>query len=150
MLNRVKTLLGIEGVRLALAIDKPFALERGVIRGVLTYASLRPQRVEHTALWLEETYARGRGGDKLVSKLELGRLESDEPIALGAREEVSVPFELRFAERRTRIEQHAESAWLKPLVYLAKKSAGAKSVYVLHARAEVAGVRLSPQAKLLL
>ena len=151
MINRVKNMLGIESVRLRLEVPDAFRIDSGLLAGTLEFESIRPHVVTEVNLWLEETYRRGRGGNKLISTFELGRISLVETVEIKAGEVLQLPFELRFAERRSRIEQApGATTLLRPLVYALKKSVAASSAYMLHARANVAGVKLAPTTRLLL
>ena len=149
MLSRVKDFLGIEGVQLALALTEPIDARAGRLVGAITFTSLRDQTVERVEVELRERYSRGRGDDVLIDEFVLGRLASACELRVAAGESVTLPFELRFAARPSRIEERLGGRrLLRPVVALAKRVAKAESRYRLWALADVRGVALRPETSL--
>ncbi len=149
MIGKVKDFFGIEGVRLELFVPADFKLSSGKIEGTLKLASLRAQTVTALSIELRERYTRGRKENKLIDTYVLGYLRESTEIKVAANEEVFLPFELCFAERRTAIDDFSKrSPLLKPFGKLAKFSAGASSKFTLVGSALVKGVKLSPEVKL--
>jgi len=151
MVGKVKDFFGIEGVRLELFVPEDFKLSTGKIKGTLKLSSLRSQTVTALSVELRERYTRGRGDNKLIDTYVLGYLRESRDLDVAANEEVFLPFELCFAERRTAIDDFSKrSPLLKPLGKLAKLTAAASSTYTLVGSALVKGVKLSPEVKLVL
>ena len=123
-----------------------FDLRSGRLPGRLTVATMRPQTVRALTLRLTERYTRGRGDHRRIDDYLLGELELDRAFSLAAREQVTIPFVLGFAERPNRLqEQLAPLPILGGLVRRAAHLAnGVESVYTLTALASVAGVALDP------
>ena len=146
MLNRLKNVLGVEGVSLALEVKPEFDLGSGRLGGALVISTLRPQTVRTLSLRLTERYTRGRGEHRRIDDYLLGELELDRSIDLKAGERVAVPFVLRFAARPSRLEEQlAAMPLLGSIVRRAAHLAnGVQSVYTLTALASVAGVALDP------
>ncbi len=146
MLDRIKTYLGVEGVRLELEAPPAVSRREGVIAGRILLSTLRPQRVSSLALRLTERYSRGRGERKRIDEYVLG--ESEVPCGLDVvpGEEIVVPFVLRFAERRTAIERRLDrfGPLGSPLTKVALLSYAAESRYELTVMGTVAGVALQP------
>ena len=154
MLGRVKDYLGVEGVRLGLAlVGEPQRADgiagRGTLRAELTLSTLRAQRVTRLEVTLTEVYRWGRGDTQRIESFELGRFAEACLLDLEPGQDLVLPFELRFAERRSNVDElGARHALLRPLVGLARLGIGAASEYTLQARAKVTRVALDPVATL--
>ena len=146
MLTRLKNYLGVEGVSLALDVTAGLDFATGRLPGTLLVHTLRPQTVRHLTLQLTERYTRGRGEHKRIDDYTLGELELSRAIPVDAREEVAIPFVLRFAERPNRLQRSLPDVPLlrRALSSVAHRAAGVQSVYTLTALASVEGVALDP------
>lgn len=146
MLTRLKNYLGVEGVSLALDIPEAIELSAGQVSGTLVITTLRPQLVHHLTLRFTERYTRGRGEHRRIDEYTLGRHELAQPIPIGPREELAIPFTLRFAARPNRLEASLPDVPLirRALTSVANLTAGVASVYTLTALASVKGVALDP------
>ena len=149
VIERVKDFLGIEGLRLTLRVHGEPELVDGVLAGEIALDSLREQRVERLSLLLTERYSRGRGESRLIDTYELGGLVREVDIAVGAGEQVVVPFDLHFAPRPSPAERFLAAKPLAgALTRLARLTVGAASEYELRASAQVRGISLTPTASL--
>ena len=146
MLTRLKNYLGVEGVSLALDVSDALDFSTGELSGVLHISTLRPQTVRHLTLRLTERYTRGRGEHRKIDDYTLGELDLERAIPLDAREEVSIPFVLGFAERPNLLENSLPAVPLlrRAVTSVAHLAAGVQSVYTLTALASVEGVALDP------
>jgi len=151
MVGKVKDFFGIEGVRLELFVPEDLNMSSGMIKGTLKLSSLRDQTVTALSIELRERYTRGRGENKLIDTYVLGYLRESRELKVATNEEVFLPFELCFAERRTAIDNFSKrSPLFKPLGKLARLTNAASSSYTLIGSALVKGVKLSPEVKLAL
>lgn len=146
MLDRLKTYLGVEGVRLEVKLADPVRRSDGIVSGVVTLSTLRSQCVDSLSLRLTERYARGRGDHKRIDEYLLGESEVDCSIPVAPGEFVDVPFSLSFAERRTPLERQVDrlGPLASPVARLARLSYAATSTYELTAAASISGVALQP------
>ena len=144
MIDRVKDLLGIEGLRVRVQPEASPRLRDGLLHGTVTFTTLRPQRIRRVDVWLTERYERGWRGGKQAETLELGRLtQGGLSLVITPGEEHVVPFELRFAERLSPVETWGRSRLvLRPVASLLRAAAGVRSDFEVHAAAYVAGVKL--------
>ncbi len=148
MLKRLKTYLGVESVKLSLAVLGTPKLADGSLAAELTLSTQQAQQVTQLEVWLTEQYTWGRGAQRRIESFELGRLVQPVDMVLDQQESVVLPFELGFAERRSAVDDFASrSILLRPLAQAARFSMGAKSRYTLHVRAKVKGVGLDPGAE---
>lgn len=146
MLDRLKNVLGVEGVSLGLDVPAEFASDGGRLAGALLISTIRPQTIRALTLRLTERYTRGRGEHRRIDDYLLGQLELERTIALVAGEQVRIPFVLPFAARPSLLEARAASVpVLGSIVRRAAHLAnGVHSVYTVTALASVAGVALDP------
>ena len=150
MLQRVKTYLGVEGVRLSLTLVGEVDRDRGELRGEITLDTQQAQVVTALQVWLTERYAWGRGERRRIESYELGRLTEATRLELNRDEQVVLPFLLSFVERKSAVDEFANrSRLLRPLARAARLTMSAESTYTLYARAKVGGVALDPAAELL-
>ena len=151
MLDRVKDLLGIEGLRLGLVVHGAPRLADGILAGRLTLDSLRDLRVDCLTVALTERYTRGRGDGKLIDAYPLGELTHPTSLRIAAGEQVVVPFDLRFAPRPSPAERFlADRPFGRALTRLGRFTVAARSEFLLVARAEVRSGGLAPTCTLAL
>ncbi len=146
MLDRLKTYLGVEGVRLELDVPVPPKRKLGIVAGTVSLSTLREQRVRTLSLRLTERYTRGRGERRRIDEYVLGQSEVTCDLAVVPGEAIDIPFTLHFAERRTPLEAQLQGLGplATPLTKLAFLTHAAKSTYELSVTAAVSGVALEP------
>ena len=145
MLKKVKTWLGIEGVKLELDLPEVAYENIGMISGKVQFLSMNYQTVRSVKLVLIERYARGRGTERLVDEYQLGQMVLDHPIDIPANETVSIDFDLPFKIVRSDIDEMGQkNVLLGGIAKLARKLQSVSSDYYLMAEADVQGTALNP------
>lgn len=145
MLGKVKKWLGIEGVKLELALPEEINATSREIDGSIRFQSLNPQTVTAIKIALIEKYTRGRGKEKLIDEYELGVTELKQTIAVPAEEFIEVPFRLTFSLVRSNMDEFGKKNFLfGGLAKAAKAIQAVKSEYRIEAEAQVSGVALNP------
>jgi hypothetical protein len=145
MLGRVKTWLGIEGVKLELIIPEEITDQDRLIEGKIRFQSLNTQFVTQVKIAFIERFSRGRGDEKLVDEYELGVTTQNVDVEIPAGEIIEVPFTLPISFLRSEMDELEERNLLMGgLVKVAKYFRKVKSEYRLEAEAHVRGVALNP------
>ena len=146
MLGKMKQWLGIEGVKLELAVGPDFNLASGQVTGSIRLLSKQPQTVTAIKLVMIEKYSRGRDAEQLVDEYELGRLVLDERIEVpGELVPVVRPFTLYFERATSPVEEFGDKNLVfQGLAWAAKKLRAAESEYRIEGEAQVTGVGLNP------
>ncbi|MCO6478623.1 MAG: sporulation protein [Phaeodactylibacter sp.] len=145
MLGKVKKWLGIEGVKLELALPEEVDANSREIHGNIRFMSLNPQTVTGIKIALIEKYSRGRGKEKLIDEYELGATEIHQIIEVPPEEVVEVPFHLPFSLVRSNVDEFGKKNFLfGGLALAAKALRGVKSEFRVEAEAQVKGVALNP------
>lgn len=145
MLKKVKTWLGIEGVKLELALPEELAADLRELHGFVRLSSLHAQTVDYVKIVLVERYQRGRGDEQLTDEYELGRVELHQRVHVPAEGTVEVPFVLPFVRARSGADEIAARNFLfRGLAKAAKYASNVRSDYRVEAEAKVIGVALNP------
>lgn len=151
MFGKVKTWLGIEGVKMTLEVPQYFSLSKGIIEGQVSFVSMTEQEVTHVELSLLEKYTRGRRKHKRVNEYELGSATFDDVLKITPGEKVILPFQLSFEYLKSDIDRMGEKNLItKGLTLAAKTLKGVSSEYKLEAKAKVKGTALHPVASQIL
>ena len=145
MLGKVKKWLGIEGVKLELALPEEVNAREQELVGSIRFQSRNPQTVTGIKIALIEKYSRGRGKDKLIDEYELGVTEIAQTIEVPPEEVIEVPFRLTFSLVRSNMDEFGKKNFLfGGLAKAAKAIQAVKSEYRVEAEAQVSGVALNP------
>ena len=146
MLGKVKTWLGIEGVKLELVVPDGFNPRQGSLSGTVRLTSKHAQTVTGIKLVIVEKYHRGRGEELRTDEYELGRSVIDQTIEVPADgRPVDVPFYLRYQLAESPVDAFGERNLLfGGLAWAARKLRNAGSEYRIEAEAQVSGVGLNP------
>ena len=145
MLKKVKNWLGIEGVKLELALPQELNAELRELNGLVRLSSQHPQTVEYIKIVLIERYQRGRGEDQLTDEYELGTAELHQQIRVPAEGTVEIPFRLPFVRARSGLDKIAgRNVFYRGLAGVAKWAGAVASTYRVEAEAKVVGVALNP------
>ena len=146
MLRRIKNILGIEGAKVNLVIDK---LSDQSIGGKCVLVSPQPQKLEGLKFTLRERYKRGRRKSKLVDTYLLLEEHLDEKADL----QPEVPFEIDFFFNYSKIHSpidrfSSKNVVTKALGEVAKWVKSAESTYLFTVEAKIKGTRLNPFAEI--
>ena len=145
MLKKMKNWLGIEGVKLELALPQEIRAEVRELHGLVRLSSLHAQTVTRIRVRLVERYQRGRGEEQLTDEYTLGQIDLDRPVAVPAAGSVDVPFVLPYVRAQSGADRLADKNILfGGLAKLAKWASQVKSDYRVEAEAEVVGTALNP------
>ena len=145
MIKKVKTWLGIEGVKLELVLPETAFEEVGAVSGKIRFLSKNPQRVKQIKMVMIEKYSRGRGKDKLVDEYVLGEMTMEKTFDVPAEEIVEVGFTLPFQRAKSPVDDFGDRNILaRGLVSVAKTLRNVRSVYRIEAEAKVEGTALNP------
>ncbi len=145
MFGKVKKWLGIEGVKLELAIPEMAFEQVGAISGQILFHSKNAQTVTSIRVVMIERYTRGRGKDKLIDEYLLGEITLKERIEVPAEQVIAIDFTLPFEMVKAPIDEFASRSFLnKGIAKLAKTFRNTKSEYRIEAEARVEGTALNP------
>lgn len=145
MLNKIKDILGIEGVKISLVLNEESAKTPGAINGKLIFTTQSKRHIEKLEIKLIEKYKRGRNDSKLINDYLLGSLELDVDITLEKGETRSLDFTLAYNLMKSEMDVMEEKSFLtKPFFLLAKKLKNVSSEYRVEATAIITGTKFHP------
>jgi len=151
MFGKVKSWLGIEGVKLELSLPEELNYQDGMVTGKIILSSLNDHTVSHIYIKLIEKYSRGKKDDKLTDEYELGEIDLAQIIPVPANKKIQLSFKLPFKPRKSGMDDLGDSnVVVGGLVKAAKWFEGVHSVYRVEASAKVVGVALDPFDKKLI
>lgn len=144
MITRLKNILGIEGVKVA--IDAPETLHLGLrqVDFTLLFSTQSVQKIESVNVRLIERYRRGWGNSKLINEYVLYEEEEPLDLMIFPEEDFKVPLSIEFDYSKSRIESLGENILLKPISKLAILTKRAKSSFRLEVSARIRGVKMNP------
>lgn len=145
MFGKVKSWLGIEGVKLELSLPEELKYSDGLVTGKIFMSSMNDHTVNSIHIKLVEKYSRGKKDEKLTDEFELGQIQMVQDIVIPANKKVQLSFKLPFKPRMSDMDELQDSNILMGgIVKAAKWLEGVSSVYRVEATAKVAGVALDP------
>lgn len=145
MLGKLKRVLGIEGIKLALTIKIPINKKDKIISGNMKFTTKTEGTIKSITIKLVEKYSRGRGKSKLVDEYVIAELFMDEGFSITPEEIVEVPFSMGYEKPLSEMDKmQRDNIFSRPLIGLAKMFKKVKSTYTLVAEADVAGTTLNP------
>jgi len=148
MLKKIKDLLGIEGVKIALEFDDPIQREEGAVFGKVVLSSLSDQVVEGIEIKLIEKYQRGRKESRLIDEYELGTIFITETIQLQKGQEKTIAFTLPYNEFKSDMDSFGDkNIFSKGIAFVAKTMKGVRSDFRVVAKAKVRGTTFDPIVK---
>ena len=143
--KKVKDWLGIEGVKVALAIDETFKLKENVVRGSYSISSQSDQYIESVRLIFKEKYSRGRRKGKLIDEYVLSQSSIEIEESIKEDQVITREFELAFEPLKSGIEKWGDKNILyKGLTSVVKVFKNAKSSYSITVEVSVKGNKLKP------
>ncbi len=145
MFGKVKSWLGIEGVKLELSMPEELNYKDGLVTGKIFLSSLNDHTVTSISIRLIEKYSRGKKDEKLTDEFELGNIELVQDINIPANKKIQLSFELPFSPRKSDMDELQDSNMVMGgIVKAVKWLEGVSSVYRVEATAKVEGVALDP------
>jgi len=151
MFGKVKSWLGIEGVKLELDLPEELQYRDELVTGKLYIFSMNDQKITSIHIKLIEKYSRGNKESKLTDEYQLGQIELVQDIQVPADKKIQLSFELPFNARKSDMDDLGDSNILMGgIIKAAKWLEGVSSVYRVEATAKVEGVALDPFDKKLI
>lgn len=151
MLNKLKRVLGIEGVKVFL--DTPEILEKNasVYTGKIILSSITDATVEQINIKILEKYERGNKQDKRIDIYEIGNLSITKDIVIKANTKNEIEFRLHYFLPKSEMDVLGEkNLILKGIVFVAKYFKKVKSEYSIEVEVLVKDTRLHPFDKKIL
>ncbi|MBK8620984.1 MAG: hypothetical protein IPN79_04290 [Saprospiraceae bacterium] len=145
MIDNIKKVLGIEGLKMDVSIQSKIDKNAGIITGVIKLTTLRDTQVSGITIKVMEKYSRGRGKNLLVNEYVMGIKQLKQHISVKKNEEKFVDFEVPFQFVKSEMDQWQDQNFLmRGLISMAKKAKGVKSEFYVLAEAQEVGTKLSP------
>ncbi len=145
MLGKVKTWLGIEGVKIELLIPEKLDSTLNEVVGKIRLSSKNAQTVTSIEVNMIEKYSRGRKEEKLTDEYLMGTIKLEKEISIPAEQSVELSFTLPYKQKKSEVDKLGDNNFIlggltKALKWFEKVS----SEYRLEATAKVKGVALDP------
>lgn len=151
MFKKVKKWLGIEGVKLELALPEKVTEEAGNIKGKVRFLSKNEQTVNYLKIILVEKFSRGRKKEKITDEYRLGEIILEKEIPIPKETPVVIDFTLPFEMMKSEMDELEDKNLIfSGLVKVAKKLRGVNSEFYVEAEARVKGTALNPFDKQLI
>jgi len=145
MLNKLKDILGIEGVKINLEFNDKNTFTDGHISGKLLFTSQSSRHIDKIIVKLIEKYKRGRKDSKLINDYLLGSLELDVDFQINKGETKSITFDLPYNLMKSEMDLMQDKSFVtKPFYLLAKKLKNVSSEYRIEATAIITGTKFHP------
>ena len=145
MFGKVKSWLGIEGVKVELLLPQEVSIDSGEVNGKIRLSSMNPHVISAIEVKLVEKYSRGRSKEKLTDEYLLGRIELEQEIEIPANKAIELSFQLPFKMKVSEMDDLESSNILMGGVVKAMKwFENVSSTYRVEAYAKVKGVALDP------
>ena len=103
--KKVKDWLGIEGVKVALAIDETFKLKEQAVSRSYSISSQSDQYIESVRLILKEKYSRGRRKAKLIDEYVLSESSVEIGESISEDQVITREFDMIFEPLKSGIEK---------------------------------------------
>lgn len=145
MIDSLKKVLGIEGLKMDVSIEGKIDKNAGKVVGVIKLTTLRDTQVSGITIKVMEKYKRGRGKNQLVNEYVMGIKQLKQHISVKKNEEKFVEFEVPFQYVKSEMDQWQDQNFImKGLISVAKKVKGVSSEFYVLAEAQEVGTKLSP------
>ena len=148
MIKRLKNMLGIESVKVALEIPQEIEKKDQNIKGEIILTTQSDADVESISIKLIEKYTRGRKEGKLIDEYVISKILVNEKVSIAKGEEIKLPFDLPFKIVKSQMDELQDNNFFNGfLIGLAKKVKGVKSEYRILAEVNIKGTALQPFAE---
>ena len=145
MFQKIKDILGLEGVEIELKVPDSIHESMDNLTGVLLLRSQSDKHVHGVNVRLIEKYRRGRDESALINDYLLGEIQLELDMHIHKDEEREIEFHLPFNFLKSDIDKLADSNLIsRPFIKLAKWLKNVKSDYRIEATAYVTGIKLNP------
>src|SRR5690606_37505324 len=139
MLDNLKKVLGIEGLKIELNIPEEVDRGSGKINGTITMTTIRDTQVSGFVLKVMEKYTRGRGKNVLVNEYVMGKQVIQKHITVKKDEAKTIDFEVSFQWMQSEMDKwQDQNFFYRGLIGIAKKVKGVKSEFYIVAEAKEA------------
>lgn len=138
MFDKIKNILGIEGLKIEISVPEAISKEAKQINGSLQLSSKRNQKVDTIVIQLIEKYKRGREEDTLINEYVLSEIKLDVDLEINSEQAKTIEFELPLNLLKSEMDQLESKNFLtKGLVTFAKKIKNVQSYYRIEVSAKV-------------
>ena len=150
MFGKVKTWLGIEGVKIELIIPHKISGSAKELQGKVRLSSKNTQTVTAIEIKMIEKYTRGRKDEKLTDEYLMGTIKMEKDIIIPAEQAIEINFNIPFSQKKSEIDRLGDSNLVMGGISKALKwFEQVNSEFRLEASAKVTGVALDPFDKVL-
>ena len=147
MLQNLKKVLGIEGLRIDLVLPQEVKKEEVIIHGKIIMTTLRDTQVTGFTIKAIEKYSRGRGKNKSTNEYIMGQQTIQKNLIIKKGETQEVDFVLPYQWMQSEMDKWQDQNFIYGgLISLAKKIKAVHSEFYILAEAKEAGTKLSPHA----
>lgn len=148
MLQNLKKVLGIEGLKIDILLPAEVRKEEGIIKGKIIMTTLRDTQVSGFILKAVERYSRGRGKNKKTNEYVMGNQTIQKHVSVQKGETKEIEFELPFRWMQSEMDKWQEQNFIYGgLIGLAKKISAVHSEFYVLVEAKETGTKLSPHVK---
>ena len=145
MLNKLKKVLGIEGIKVFLDIPETLNKNDNILHGKITLSTMTDATVEQINFKMLEKYERGKKQDRRIDIYEIGNVSYNDIIHIKAHESMDLPFSIHFNLPKSEMDLLAEkNLFLKGIVATAMMMKNVKSEYYVEVEVIVKDTRLHP------
>ncbi len=148
MLQKIKNILGIEGVKIALTCPDTLSKNETAIEGQVKLSSKSKNRISSIKIKLIEKYKRGRQEATLIDEYLLSEMELETDLVLQEGISETLNFSLPISLLLSDMDKLAQKNFItKGIVNMAKKAKKVKSYYRVEVEAFIEGVPVNAIAK---
>lgn len=148
LLQTIKNLLGIGGVKVKLLTPGQVDKEKGIVNGSINLTSKRDQEIVSIRFVFIEEFTKGRGDNQTVRDFELGETALNNSLSIKAGENKSFDFQLPFQLLKSNADNLKEKGGtVGKIGSLAKFANNEKSAYYIKAEVDVKSAVLDPTDK---
>jgi len=148
MINKIKDILGIEGVKIQLICPEEIELKADHVVGQIILSSKSKKTIEGITIKLIEKYKRGRKESTLINEYLLSSLDIEANLELKEDQVEKIDFSLPISLLLSDMDQfERKNFFTSGLAKVAKKIKNVSSYYRVEVSAKVKGVALNPIAK---
>lgn len=146
--DKIKDILGIEGLRIDIQIPEEVSKSDESIRGKLFFTSKSDKTIKSITIRLIEKYHRGKAEKALIDEYVLSELEMDLNVDITERAPAKLDFELPMNLLKSDMDRYADGNFVaKNLVKVAKKLKNVRSDYRVEVIAIIPDLTLNTVAQ---
>jgi len=146
--DKLKDILGIEGLRIEIIIPAEISKSDESINGKLLFTTKSDKTIKSITIRLIEKYRRGKAEKTLIDEYTLTEIEMDLNVDITEELPAKLDFELPISLLKSDMDRYAEGNFVaKNLVKVAKKLKNVKSDYRVEVVAILSDLTLNSIAK---